>query len=259
MKSYAYLLVFFLPQLVSAQNFGTVHKDSVAVNPMPLLMTPVLSSRSVKPFIIPAVFIGYGIISLGHNSIRDLDFSTRDELQEDHLLFANHADDYLRYAPAAAVYALNLIGIKGKHNIADQTGLYLLSMGIMGVSTTVVKRVVDRNRPDGSDNYSFPSGHTASAFAAAEFLNREYRQVSPWIGYAGYTIATATGVLRMYNNRHFVSDVVAGAGFGIASAKVAYFIYPHLKALFRSKQNISYSLVPTYQQRSVGLAFNGTF
>ncbi|PIH02800.1 hypothetical protein CS542_03390 [Pedobacter sp. IW39] len=55
----------------------------------------------------------------------------------------------------------------------------------------------------GADNYSFPSGHTANAFAA-EFLNQEYRDVSPWIGYAVYTVATASRVLRMYNNKHWV-------------------------------------------------------
>lgn len=213
----------------------------------------------LRSFIIPAVFLGYGALSLGNNAIRNLDYSTRNELQEDHPVFANHADNYLRFVPAAAVYALNLAGVKGKHGVADQTGLLILSQGIMEGSTTIVKRAVDRRRPDGADNYSFPSGHTASAFAAAEFLNQEYRDVSPWIGYAGYTVATATGVLRMYNNRHWVSDVVAGAGFGIASTKAAYLIYPHLRKLFVGKQSVKYSLLPTYQQRTAGIAFSGTF
>jgi membrane-associated phospholipid phosphatase len=108
----------------------------------------------------------------------------------------------------------------------------------MGISTSVIKRVADRNRPDRADNYSFPSGHTASAFAAAEFLNQEYRDVSPCIGYAGYTVATAKGVLCLYNNRHWVSDVVAGAGLGIASTKVAYLIYPHMRKLLAELFNI---------------------
>ncbi|MGY0037497.1 phosphatase PAP2 family protein [Pedobacter sp. NJ-S-72] len=135
----------------------------------------------------------------------------------------------------------------------------MLSEAIMGVGTYSAKHIVGRERPSGDDKFSFPSGHTANAFAAAEFLNQEYRDVSPWIGYAGYTVATATGVLRMYNNAHWLSDVIAGAGAGILSTKLAYLVYPHLKKLVVGKQAMKYSLVPMYQQKAAGLAFSGTF
>lgn len=214
----------------------------------------------LKAFIIPTVFISYGLVSLmGKNPIRDLDLTTRNELQEDHPLFAAHVDNYLQYAPAAAVYGLHLVGIKGKSSLIDATGTYALSLGIMGVTVTGLKRMTNRERPDQSSFNSFPSGHTANAFAAAEFLNQEYKDISPWYGYAGYTVATATGVLRMYNNRHWVSDVVAGAGFGILSTKVAYLVYPHLKRLVVGKSRANYSLVPSYQQHSLGFVLNGTF
>jgi membrane-associated phospholipid phosphatase len=214
----------------------------------------------LKAFIIPTVFISYGLISLmGNNPIRDLDFTTKNELQEDHPLFAAHLDNYLQYAPAAAVYGLHLTGIKGKSSLIDATGTYALSLGIMGVTVNGLKKITHRERPDQSSLNSFPSGHTANAFAAAEFLNQEYKDISPWYGYAGYTVAAATGVLRIYNNRHWVSDVVAGAGFGILSTKVAYLVYPHLKRLVVGKGNANYSLVPSYQQHSLGFALNGTF
>ena len=248
-----------MPCLVSGQISRSTDVDTTHASRKSVIVEHEQNQPKIQSFIIPAIFISYGIVSLGNNAIRNLDYSTRNELQEDHPIFANHADDYLRYVPAAAVYALNLAGIKGKHRVIDQTGLYVLSMAIMGGSTSIVKRVVDRKRPDGADNYSFPSGHTASAFAAAEFLNQEYRDISPWIGYAGYTVATATGVLRLYNNRHWVSDVVAGAGFGIASTKIAYLLYPRVKKIFAGKKRLNYSLTPTYQERAVGLAFSGTF
>ncbi|MGY0038526.1 hypothetical protein [Pedobacter sp. NJ-S-72] len=63
----------------------------------------------------------------------------------------------------------------------------------------------------------------------------------------------------MYNNKHWLSDVVAGAGVGIASTKLAYLIYPNLKKLIVGKQTVRYSLVPMYQQKAAGLSFNGTF
>ena len=150
-----------------------------------------------------------------------------------------HVDDYLQFAPAAAVYALNLSGIKGRHNLFDASMLYVTSAAIMGVSTHFVKQGVGRMRPDSSGHDSFPSGHTASAFMAAEFLHQEYKDVNPWIGYAGYFVATATGTLRMYNNKHWFSDVVAGAGFGIASTKISYLVYPYIKSTFHPERKAS--------------------
>lgn len=213
----------------------------------------------VQALIAPAVFIGYGALSFGHNAIRDLDLTTRSELQEDHPLFAAHVDNYLQFAPAAAVFALNLAGVKGKHSVADAAGIYVLSEALMGGTVALLKKTSGRLRPDNSDYRSFPSGHTANAFAAAEFLRQEYKSVSPWIGYAGYTVATATGALRMYNNKHWLSDVVAGAGFGILSTKVAYWLYPKLKKLVLGKDVVSYSMAPFYQEKTVGLSFHGTF
>jgi membrane-associated phospholipid phosphatase len=66
-------------------------------------------------------------------------------------------------------------------------------------------------RPDGS-SYNSSLGHTANAFASAEFLWQEYKDVSIWYGISGYIIASGTGVLRIYNNRHWLTDVAAGAG-----------------------------------------------
>jgi hypothetical protein len=259
MKLLSLITVFFIPTLVYAQTVDPIKTDSLIKTDYRSEMSRGINPPKLKSFIVPAVFISYGLISLGNNPIRTLDYSTRDEIQEDHPKFANRLDDYLRFVPGVAFYGLNLAGVKSKHSIADGTALYVLSLGIMSVSTVAVKRTADRLRPDGSNNYSFPSGHSASAFAAAEFLNQEYRDVSPWIGYAGYTVATATAALRLYNNKHWFSDVVAGAGFGIASTKVAYLIYPSLKKLVVGKQTVKYSLVPMYQQRTIGLAFSGSF
>ena len=257
MKIFKFILAVCLPGLVSAQVVSPQLQDTVPTRQSMMLRGQ--NPPSVQSFIVPAVFVTYGLISLGNNAVRRLDYSTKAEITEDHPLFAHHLDNYMQFAPAAAVFGLDLLGIKGKHKASDQLGLYVLSEAIMGISTGGVKRMAKRLRPDGSNNYSFPSGHTANAFAAAEFLNQEYRDVSPWIGYAGYTVATATGMLRLYNNKHWVSDVVAGAGFGIASTKIAYLLYPHLKKLVFGKQTMHYSMVPTYQQKAAGIAFNATF
>lgn len=72
-----------------------------------------LTVQKASSFILPSAMVGYGIISLiKKNPINELDRTTKDELQEDHPKFAAHADNYLQFAPAAAVYALNLPELK---------------------------------------------------------------------------------------------------------------------------------------------------
>jgi membrane-associated phospholipid phosphatase len=235
-----YLLLF--PLFTSAQQLDSVKASKGAV---------------IKPFIIPAVFIGYGVVSLSsNNAVRRFDVRVGNEIQQNSPTFFTRADDILRYLPALAVYGLNLADVKGKHGLVDATGIYLLSTGISGGLVISIKHISRRTRPDGSDTQSFPSGHSASAFASAEFLKQEYRDVSPLYGYAGYAVATTTAVLRLYNKKHWVSDVIAGAGFGILSTKVSYLIYPKLKQVFVGKKGTDFSLVPIYQQHTFGFSFN---
>jgi membrane-associated phospholipid phosphatase len=214
----------------------------------------------VAPFILPTVLVSYGFVAVyDHGALKQLDVSTRDELQEDHPRFAVHVDNYLQYAPAAAVLALNLSGVKGQHNLFDASMLYLTSLTIMGGSTHFTKHWVGRERPNHDGFNSFPSGHTANAFMAAEFLKQEYKDVNPWIGYSGFLVATATGTLRMYNNKHWFSDVVAGAGYGIASTKIAYLVYPYIKDLFSKKTSGNFTLMPFHQEYGTGLTLSGRF
>ena len=73
-----------------------------------------------------------------------------------------------------------------------------------------------RPRPDGSDNGSFPSGHTASAFASATVLERHFGWKA---GVPAFGFATYVGLARMSANKHNMSDVIMGAAMGIASAR----------------------------------------
>lgn len=77
--------------------------------------------------------------------------------------------------------------------------------------------------PDGSNHHSFPFGHTATAFMTATMMSKEYGFKSPWYSIGAYSLATATGLTRMANNKHWLSDILAGAGFGILSTELGYF------------------------------------
>ena len=240
------LLSLFLLLAVSAQA-----QQSDTLERKPKVEHNLSNPRKIQSYILPTAFIAYGLISLGDNPIRNLDLSTKAELTEDHPTFAAHVDDYMEFAPLLAMYGLDLAGIKGKNSVGDQTAMVLITAGITTGIVTTLKNQTHRLRPDGSSYNSFPSGHTATAFAAAELLNQEFKGRSPWIGYAGYTVATATGMLRMYNNKHWLSDVVAGAGIGIISTKLTYLLYPQLKKLLGGK-NHPLSFSPSYQQHQFG-------
>jgi len=126
---------------------------------------------------------------------------------------------------------------------------------IMSSTVLTLKSTIKTERPDKTSNNSFPSGHTATAFAGAEFMWQEYKDQSIWYGISGYVVATGTGLFRMYNNRHWLTDVAAGAGIGILSAKIAYWINPYVKnKIFGSKEkNVSSGIAPFYNGKQMGL------
>lgn len=177
-----------------------------------------------KSYLIPAVFTAYGFIALSDNGLRSLNITTSNEIHEDHPNFKTSVDNYLQFSPAAATFALKLAGLHGEHSNWQSVRLYAESTILMGASTYLIKNTVLELRPDGSDHDSFPSGHTATAFAAAEFMHQEFKNTNPIISYTGYLAASATGVLRMYNNKHYLGDVLAGAGIGIITTKAAYWL-----------------------------------
>jgi membrane-associated phospholipid phosphatase len=213
------------------------------------------TKSTLKALIIPTSFIAYGFIAQGNNGLKQLDKSTQSSIVNNHADYKTTVDNYLQFVPAVSVYALNAFGIKGKNNLRDRTMLYALSTVISTAIVTPLKHVTNVTRPDGSSNNSFPSGHTITAFANAEFLRMEYKEVSPWYGIAGYAMAATTGTLRVYNNRHWVSDVVAGAGFGILSTKLAYWIYPTIKKKLFKNKPMNAMMMPYYQNGNGGVAF----
>jgi membrane-associated phospholipid phosphatase len=79
-----------------------------------------------------------------------------------------------------------------------------------------LKYSVGRERPDGSNNHSFPSGHAATSMATSAVLMRHYG----WkVGVPAYAVAAYVAASRVHDNRHYLSDVVFGAAMGIASER----------------------------------------
>lgn len=211
----------------------------------------------VKQLIIPTILMGYGLIGLESHSLISLNGEIRDELREniDRKL---SIDDFSQYTPTLSVYALNAVGIKGKHNLKQRLIISATSHLIMGLTVNIVKNTGTVTRPDASSDNSFPSGHTAMSFVGAEFLWQEYKDVSIWYGITGYLIASGTGFFRMYNDKHWLTDVAMGAGIGILSTKIGYWTYPYIEKTFfkNSRKNNSVMISPFYNGKQTGLSLN---
>ena len=204
---------------------------------------------SIGHYVIPAILIGGGIIA------NSQDFKNRQIIwhNDNYKDFSNKADDFIQLVPHAAVFGLDWIGIKSKHGLKDKLGLMFTGGIIMLGTVNALKYTTNQVRPDGSSANSFPSGHTANAFFGATILAKEYSDKSILIAIGGYSVATATGVLRVLNNRHWTSDVLVGAGIGIISGEVAYIIYPWLKEKLGGKnKNKSVTFVPIYNGNTMG-------
>lgn len=175
---------------------------------------------SIKSYIIPAVFIAYGLSSFDNNGFPSSKV-VRDFRNENFANFNTSVDDYLVFAPGLIMLGLDAFKVKSSSNFANQSVItaksVILSLGVVNI----LKYSTQVMRPDNTTENSFPSGHTAFAFTLAEVLHQEFKD-KPLVYISGYTIATAAGAMRILNNRHWLTDVMVGAGIGMAATKLAY-------------------------------------
>lgn len=136
--------------------------------------------------------------------------------------FHRSFDNYTQYVPGVVMVGMKALGVKGRSDWGRMIASDAFSMAIMASVVQTMKHTTNVMRPDGSDNHSFPSGHTAMAFMTATMLTKEYGHISPWIGVGAYTFASGTGLMRIANNKHWISDVLTGAGIGIISTELGY-------------------------------------
>jgi hypothetical protein len=229
----------------------TVADSVVAQVAAPIVQIPV----TIRSLIIPSLLFTYGAITLNNGKLREINEEAQEIFWTGKKYTSPYPEDYTLLIPAATVYALNIFGIKGQNNLVDRSILYGMSNLFANGISFGLKKVGIEIRPDSSDLASFPSGHTAEAFVSAEFLRLEYRNRIHWsVLAAGYGVAVGTAYLRMAHNKHWLSDVVAGAGIGIASTRFAYYIYPIIKhAIFGSRKiKADAMLVPTYNNGMIG-------
>ena len=181
---------------------------------------------SLNQLTVPASLIATGIF-LNNDSPKSIRNWVAKERNERMPEFHSTIDNYLLVAPVALAYGLDAFGVKSKTDILNRTVILLKGEIITHATVCLLKSHTNVLRPDGSNSLSFPSGHTAQAFAAATFLSEEYKDRFKWMPYVAYGMASGVGALRIANNKHYISDVLLGAGIGILSMKVAYWTHQY--------------------------------
>jgi membrane-associated phospholipid phosphatase len=222
MKNYLFCLLFLL--LIAAGK--AQNKDSISsIQPK--------AKISFKQFIAPVALITAGTL-MANTAINDnLQKNANRFFGED---FSSQADNVLVFVPIAQIYLGKSLGFKPKNDFYHQT-INIAVANVLSFSIAeVLKRMVKEERPNQSDNLSFPSGHTTLAFTNASLLFYEFKDSNMWYASSGFLFATATGILRIANNKHYTSDVLAGAGIGLASGLIVSYWNP-LKSMSFGKKN----------------------
>lgn len=223
MHRYLLILLFIFSPLISKANEVI---DSTAVSSsLPQKREPSYNIASYAlPLLSASLFFSWS------------DMQTR-SLAQSHLpTFKYTYDDYLQYVPLIGQLGFKALGLKGGYSknigqtIVADAGAGLITFALV----TGIKYSAKRMRPDGSKRNSFPSGHSATAFLSAHLLHLEYGKSYPIVSGVGYGLATATAAGRILNNRHWVSDVFAGAAIGFLSAELGYFLSD---LIFQNKAN----------------------
>lgn len=227
---------------------GSEARDSVRVE----------SNFVAGEVVMPLTLIGAGTLGFVQ-PLKDARYEVRDFLNEWRGDHRTQIDDHLQYVPLGAVYGLSLLGADAKHSYVDRTLELATAYLALGGIVNAIKYTVREPRPDGSANNSFPSGHTATTFMGAELVRIEYGDDSPWYSVGAYTAAITVGVLRVYNEKHWFTDVFAGAGVGILSARIGYWLLPYTRKFMYDLTGCDAFVYPTVTDRSASLGLSLRF
>ena len=253
--------------ILKSESRGVMGVTSMAeMDTKPFTFTWMRTNPDMKPykFMNDLTFAGVplfvaGIIAKGEKkSFRQ---NTKDNKHTLLTNFKTGIDDYTQFFGPAMTVGLKVAGVEGRSDWGRFLASTAMSYGLMAGFVNSIKYTAKEMRPDGSTANSWPSGHTATAFVGATILHKEYGLTrSPWYSVAGYGVATATGVMRVLNNRHWVSDVLSGAGIGIMSGELAYafsdLIFKH-RGLLRGDISSDKSIIdnPSFFSVSMGIGF----
>lgn len=234
------LLVLSISLALFCQVIGYSQTDSI----------PAIKNDFLKKSIVPFSLIGAGIyVNYAGGSFGKV--SLQNHIQNG-LNFHTRVDDLLQFSPIAILSIADAIGLKTENDLKTQAKNVVIITAANYAIVKSLKIITNETRPNGS-SHSFPSGHTSNAFALAGMLHHELKESSPILSYSGYVFATTTGVFRVLNNKHWVSDVLVGAGVGMLVTDVFYSIQIH-HTNHKNEKKISAIFVPSLKEKSFGVS-----
>lgn len=139
------------------------------------------------------------------------DTDMRDHLKWDNVGIARAVSDVGQITMMVAPF---VVAGMNKCNRKENLLASGLAMGFNKLITGGIKYVTGRERPDGSNKLSFPSGHTSSAFTSAALV---CGMADRYTCVTGLLIASSVGYLRIAGDRHWASDVAVGMALGVAN------------------------------------------
>lgn len=215
-----------------------LHEDALAISTLDSIPTENgKKARYFRPaaIIVPTTFLVYGCLKPVIPGIENLDTRIWEDIHENHPDFYTSADDYLQWVPSASIYLMDAFKVKTKHSFKEHLLIDAGSIIITGGAGFVMRKISGNIEAYNTHGTWFPSGHTANAFRGAEIVFQELKDTHRVLSYSGYLVASAVGVLRIYNKQHLLSEVLAGAGLGMLSTKLTYLVFDKAKAYKKSK------------------------
>ena len=265
----ALLAILVTPGIATAQSAADSTSISRSVAPTLSSQTSIVQRKKgwwqdhsdyttrfrAEQLVVPGALFLVGTLGIGENApMRGINCAVRDGMTTLRNGQYLHFDDYVQYLPVATYLGLCITRrVEAKHTVPERICVAAVTYISMAALTNALKYTIREPRPDSHGRNSFPSGHTATAFAGAELVRAEYG-----IGYgiAAYTVATGVAFMRLYNGRHWLNDVLAGAGVGIISARIGYWMLPLSRKIFKMDRRKTFVSTPMYypEQNALGMA-----
>ena len=163
-----------MAQVPRAPAADTTHKYENPTGVPAAVKKPFFKSKGFRASIVPVVLIGYGISTIHSNGFYS-SYDAKRDIRTQFGSYRNHVDDLLQFAPYLEIPAVLLAGVESKNDRLNLALVIVKSEAIMLSTVYAIKTLTHIQRPDSSDNLSFPSGHTAQAFLAASIVHTEFR------------------------------------------------------------------------------------
>lgn len=254
---------------VAAQADSTLRPEEISIGdaamcPLAALAADDARQLRVRHFVAPAVGLATGTAIAFVPALKGVNPAVRNAMlgfRHDIAMenFFHGVDDVMQFAPVTAVLALKACGVPSRHSMGDIAVRLLMTYGLMAIATKTVKTWTEEPRPYNENVFnSFYSGHTCTAFAGAEMLRLDYGEQSPWIGIGAYAVCSFTGFLRVYNDRHWLGDVLAGAGAGILCAATSSWVCDKMLEWSARRDSLSLSMLPApHEARYILVDYGG--